>query len=167
MDNAGLRKNEFETLSDFRYQLRRFIHWSEELTRGAGVTNLHHLLMLHVKGYWGRDWATITELAERLQSKHHGVVAPMHRQRIDLYTLRFIRNSRGLDVSIDEIRDLLSLWHHRTRPIRQERAQPLRPGPSNAGARALPRRIGAARVRGPTLRPPCRAAPRTRRGPVR
>ena len=31
--------------------------------------------MLQVKGYPGRNWATIAELAERLQSHHHGVVA--------------------------------------------------------------------------------------------
>lgn len=62
-------------LSNFRYQLRRFQSWSEQLTRSNGVTNLQYLLMLHVKGYSGREWATIGELAERLQAKHHGVVA--------------------------------------------------------------------------------------------
>ena len=74
-NNKPMSKREFETLSNFRYQLRRFIHWSEELTRRAGVTNLQYLLMLHVRGFAGREWATITELAERLQAKHHGVVA--------------------------------------------------------------------------------------------
>lgn len=68
-------KQDFETLSDFRHQLRRFLHWSEQLTRDAGITNLQYQLLLHVKGYSGRDWATITELAERLQAQHHGVVA--------------------------------------------------------------------------------------------
>jgi DNA-binding MarR family transcriptional regulator len=68
-------KNEFETLSDFRYQLRCFIRFSENLTRKLGVTNLQYLLLLHVKGYKGREWATIGELAERLQTHHHGVVS--------------------------------------------------------------------------------------------
>lgn len=75
MSDIPFGKQDFETLSDFRYQLRRFQHWSEQLTRRAGVTNLQYLLMLHVKGFAGREWATITELAERLQAKHHGVVA--------------------------------------------------------------------------------------------
>lgn len=75
MTNKPMSKREFETLSNFRYQLRRFVHWSEDLTRRAGVTNLQYLLMLHVRGFAGREWATITELAERLQAKHHGVVA--------------------------------------------------------------------------------------------
>lgn len=75
MKARSLPKKEFETLSNFRYQLRRFQHWSEQLTRQRGITNLQYLLMLHIKGFAGREWATITELAERLQSRHHGVVA--------------------------------------------------------------------------------------------
>lgn len=75
MHDIPFAKAEFETLSDFRYQLRRFQRWSEQLTRRHGVTNLQYLLMLHVKGFAGREWATITELAERLQAQHHGVVA--------------------------------------------------------------------------------------------
>lgn len=79
MNDLPFAKEEFETLSNFRYQLRRFIRWSEQLTRQAGVTNLQYLLMLHIKGFAGRDWATITELAERLQAQHHGVVALVSR----------------------------------------------------------------------------------------
>jgi DNA-binding MarR family transcriptional regulator len=68
-------KKELETLSEFRYQLRCFIRFSENLTRSYGVTNLQYLLLLHVKGFKGREWATIGELAERLQSHHNGTVA--------------------------------------------------------------------------------------------
>jgi DNA-binding MarR family transcriptional regulator len=75
MNNRAPTKTEFEALSFFRYQLRRFLHLSEQLTARAGITNLQYLLLLHIKGYPKREWATITELAERLQSKHHGVVA--------------------------------------------------------------------------------------------
>ncbi len=79
MTEPPFAKAEFETLSNFRYQVRRYLRWSEQLTRRAGVTNLQYLLMLHVKGYPEREWATITELAERLQSQHHGVVALVSR----------------------------------------------------------------------------------------
>ena len=79
MSESPIDKQEFEALSNFRYQLRRFVRWSEQLTRRAGVTNLQYLLMLHVRGFAGREWATITELAERLQSQHHGVVALVSR----------------------------------------------------------------------------------------
>ena len=78
----GLRpmvKAEFEVLAQFRYQLRRFLRFSEQATQAGGVTPLQYQLMLQIKGFPGRDWATVTELAERLQSKHHGVVALISR----------------------------------------------------------------------------------------
>ncbi len=68
-------KKEIEALSDFRYQLRCFLRFSEDMTREFGITNLQYLLLLHVKGYKDREWATIGELAERLQSPHNGVVS--------------------------------------------------------------------------------------------
>ena len=74
-----LSKKEFETLSHFRYQLRRFMRFSEEVTHELGMTHLQYLLLLHIKGYKGREWATIGELAERLQSHHHGVVSLVSR----------------------------------------------------------------------------------------
>ncbi|MBK6803742.1 MAG: MarR family transcriptional regulator [Betaproteobacteria bacterium] len=70
-----LTKDEFEALAQFRYELRRFLRFSEQATHSHGVTPLHYLLLLQIKGYPGREWATITELAERLQAKHHGVVS--------------------------------------------------------------------------------------------
>ncbi len=79
MSNKNLSKKEFEALSRFRYQLRRFLRFSEEITRQFGITHLQYLLLLHIKGYRGRQWATIGELAELLQSHHHGVVSLVSR----------------------------------------------------------------------------------------
>ncbi len=77
--NAVIDKQHFEALSEFRYQLRRFLHFSERAARSEGLTPLQYLLMLHVQGFPGRDWATVGELAERLQMQHHGVVALISR----------------------------------------------------------------------------------------
>lgn len=79
MSKDVLSKKEFETLSHFRYQLRRFLRFSEEVTQNLGITHLQYLVLLHIKGYEGREWATIGELAERLQSHHHGVVSLISR----------------------------------------------------------------------------------------
>jgi DNA-binding MarR family transcriptional regulator len=68
-------KRQYEALANFRYRMRQFLRYSEEITRAHGMTPLQYQLMLQVKGYPGRDWATISELAERLQAKHHGVVS--------------------------------------------------------------------------------------------
>lgn len=72
-------KRDFEILADFRYQIRKFVRFSEEITRQHGVTPLQYLLLLQIKGFPGRDWANVGELAERLQAKHHGVVALISR----------------------------------------------------------------------------------------
>ncbi len=74
-----MSKAEYELLAQFRYQLRRFLRFSEEAARRAGITPLQYQLMLQIKGFPGRDWATVVELAERLQAKHHGVVALISR----------------------------------------------------------------------------------------
>lgn len=72
-------KQAFETLANFRYEIRKFLRFSETVTRKAGITPLQYLMLLNIKGYPGRDWATVGELAERLQAQHHGVVALVSR----------------------------------------------------------------------------------------
>ncbi|MEI7430017.1 MAG: MarR family transcriptional regulator [Betaproteobacteria bacterium] len=74
-----LDKRDFEILADFRHQIRRFLRFSEEVTRQHGVTPLQYLLLLQLKGFPGRDWATVGELAKRLQAQQHGVVALISR----------------------------------------------------------------------------------------
>jgi DNA-binding MarR family transcriptional regulator len=74
-----LSKEALEALSEFRYRLRRFLRFSEEAARREGITVLQYQLLLHVGGFPGREWATIGEIAERLQSHHHGVVALVSR----------------------------------------------------------------------------------------
>ena len=75
----NMKKSDFEALSEFRYRMRKFLRFSEELLREEAVTPLQYLLLLHIKGYPGRQWATVGELAERLQAQHHGVVALVSR----------------------------------------------------------------------------------------
>ncbi len=77
--NRPLTKVEFEALSEFRFQIRRFERFSEDAVQAYGITPLQYLLLLHVKGFPGRTWATVGELAQRLQAKPHGVVALLTR----------------------------------------------------------------------------------------
>ena len=76
---SPLTKEALEALSEFRYRLRCFLRFSEEAARREGITVLQYQLLLHVGGFPGRDWATIGEVAERLQAHHHGVVALVSR----------------------------------------------------------------------------------------
>lgn len=68
-------------LARFRYQLRRFLRFSEKAARAAGVTPQQHQLLLGVAGYTGRGWATISELSEFLQERHNAVVGLVDRAR--------------------------------------------------------------------------------------
>lgn len=72
-------KQSLEAQSEFRYRLRRFLRFSEQAARREGITVLQYQLLLHVCAFPGRQWASIGELAERLQSHHHGVVALVSR----------------------------------------------------------------------------------------
>lgn len=74
-NRSAVGKRQYEALAAFRYELRRYLRHSEEMTRRHGMTPLQYQLLLHVKGFPGREYASVTELAERLQAKHHGVVA--------------------------------------------------------------------------------------------
>ena len=95
-------KKEFATLSNFRYQLRCFIRFSENVTHKYGVTNLQYLLLLHTKGYSGREWATIGELAERMQSHHNGIVSLASRcEKLGLiYRKRGIADKREVEIHL-------------------------------------------------------------------
>jgi DNA-binding MarR family transcriptional regulator len=66
-------------LALFRYNLRKFLRFSEKAARQCGVTPQQHQLMLGVAGYTGRGVATISELAEFLQERHHSVVELIER----------------------------------------------------------------------------------------
>ena len=66
-------------LAWFRYNLRRFLRFSETATRAHGLTPQQYVLLLGVAGYTGRGWATISELAEFLQERHNAVVGLVQR----------------------------------------------------------------------------------------
>ena len=74
-----MEKRDFETLANFRYEIRKFLRFSEQVARKAGITPLQYLMLLNIKGFPGREWATVGEIAQRLQAQHHGVVALVSR----------------------------------------------------------------------------------------
>lgn len=79
VESEPLSKEDFEALARFRFGLRRYLRFSEETVRRHGVTPQQYQLMLALKGFPGRDWAVVRELAERLQLRHHSVVELVNR----------------------------------------------------------------------------------------
>lgn len=65
---------EYRALAEFRYELRRFLHFSEQAARAAGLEPQQHQLLLAIKGLPTSKDASVGELAERLQIQHHSTV---------------------------------------------------------------------------------------------
>ena len=76
---APLTKSDFEALARFRFGIRRYLRFSEETVRRHGLTPQQYQLLLALKGFPERDWATVRELADRLQLRHHSVVELVNR----------------------------------------------------------------------------------------
>src|SRR5512137_1887101 len=91
MGKSRMTKADFEEISRLRYQLRKFLRFSEDLCRANGLTPLQYQFLIQVIGSDGRDWSTIGELAEKLQAKHHGVVALVDRCE----TLELVERRQG------------------------------------------------------------------------
>lgn len=74
-----ISSKEFQALAEFRYQIRRFLHFSEQAARDAGIEPQQHQLLLALKGLPEGRQATIGELAERMQLQHHSTVELVNR----------------------------------------------------------------------------------------
>lgn len=79
LSEKPVSKADYERLAAFRYALRRFLRFSEEMAAAQGLTPQQHQVLLAVQGMPGAEQATIGELAERLQLRHHSVVGLVDR----------------------------------------------------------------------------------------
>jgi DNA-binding MarR family transcriptional regulator len=73
MMSDELSKARYEALAEFRYQIRRFQRFSEDVARAADLEPQQHQLLLAIKGA-PDDQLTIGAVAERLQIQHHSAV---------------------------------------------------------------------------------------------
>jgi len=71
--SEALTDSDYESLAEFRHQIRRFLHFSEQAARSLGIEPQQHQLMLALRGLAGGRVA-IGALAERLQIQHHSAV---------------------------------------------------------------------------------------------
>jgi DNA-binding MarR family transcriptional regulator len=69
---------DIRALADFRYQIRRFLHFSEAAAKKEGLEPQQHQLLLAVWAY-EQPGPTIGELAERLLIRHHSAVGLVDR----------------------------------------------------------------------------------------
>ncbi len=74
MTPRGNFQPDYRALAEFRYQIRRFLRFSEETARAGGLEPQQDQLMLALKGMPEDSRHRIGEVAERLQIQHHSTV---------------------------------------------------------------------------------------------
>ncbi len=74
-----LTLSDYQALAEFRYQIRRFLHFSEQVVKQAGLERGQYQLMLAIKGMPAAVRPTIGELADRMQIRHHSAVELVNR----------------------------------------------------------------------------------------
>ena len=80
--NRGMKKlnlSDYQALAEFRYQIRRFLHFSEQVVKRAGLERGQYQLMLAIKGMPPGVRPRIRELATRMQIRHHSAVELVNR----------------------------------------------------------------------------------------
>lgn len=77
--SGHMTKRDFEALARVRFAIRSYLRFSDEAVREHGLTPQHYQLLLALKGFPGREWASVGELAEQLQLRHHSTVELVNR----------------------------------------------------------------------------------------
>jgi DNA-binding MarR family transcriptional regulator len=108
---------DFKAMAELRYQIRRFLRFSENAARQAGIEPQQHQLLLAVRGLPDGLKPTIGVLAERMQLQHHSTVELIDRlvDRSFLCRLRSTDDRRQVFVKLthagEEFLKKLSLHH--------------------------------------------------------
>jgi DNA-binding MarR family transcriptional regulator len=74
-----LTLSDYQALAEFRHQIRRFLHFSEQVVKNAGLERGQYQLMLAIKGMPAGVRPRIRELATRMQIRHHSAVELVNR----------------------------------------------------------------------------------------
>ena len=79
-DPAPLSPEDYTALGEFRYRIRRFLHFSETAAREEGLEPQQHQLLLAVRSLEQADGPpTIGVLADHLLIRHHSAVGLIDR----------------------------------------------------------------------------------------
>ena len=116
MSKPTTRPN-FKAMAELRYQIRRFLRFSENAARQAGIEPQQHQLLLAVRGLPEGLKPTVGVLAERMQLQHHSTVELIDRlvERGFLLRLRSTDDKRQVLVKLthdgEDFLQRLSLHH--------------------------------------------------------
>ena len=86
-----LTLDDYQALAEFRFQLRKFFHFSEQAAKKACLEPRQYQLMLAVKGLPKDRRPRIRDLAELLMVEHHSMVELVDRME----SAGYLHRSRG------------------------------------------------------------------------
>lgn len=75
----GLSGADYRLLAEFRYQIRKFLHFSEQAARLEGLEPQQHQMLLAIKALGDEGEPTVGRLAEHLFIRHHSAVGLIDR----------------------------------------------------------------------------------------
>ena len=84
---------DYQALAEFRYQIRKFLHFSDEAIHEAGLERAQYQLMLAIKGLPPGMRPRIREVANQMSIRHHSAVELINRLEAGGY----VRRERGED----------------------------------------------------------------------
>lgn len=79
----ALDQADFTRLLQLRTGLRRFLRWSEQQAKAAGLTSAKHQLLLAIRGHPNPLGPTVGEIADYLVMRHHSAVGLIDRAVAD------------------------------------------------------------------------------------
>lgn len=88
-----LTLSDYQALAEFRFQIRKFLHFSERAVQKAGLERGQYQLMLAIKGIPEGIRPRIRELANRMHIQHHSAVELVNR----LESGGYVRRERAQD----------------------------------------------------------------------
>ena len=113
-----LTLSDYQALAEFRYQIRKFLHFSEQAVQASGLERGQYQLMLAIKGMPAGVRPRIRELAHRMQIQHHSAVELVNRLEAGGYVERERAQDDRREVLLaltpkgERVLEELALHHH-------------------------------------------------------
>src|SRR5260370_33001407 len=134
-----LQQLEYESLAEFRYQIRKFLRHMDKEVRAVGINPQQYQVLLAIKGLPAEKQRTVGAIAERLQGNHNSMVELLNRceERELITRTRSDADRRRVELTItprgDELlcslarsarQELRSIGKNRVRSVKQLIQQP-------------------------------------------
>jgi len=118
---GGMKKltlADYQALAEFRYQIRKFLHFSEEAVQRSGLERGQYQVMLTIKGLPEGMRPRIREIANRMRIRHHSAVELTNRLEAGGYVRRERAEDDRREVLLtltakgERVLEELALHHH-------------------------------------------------------